>query len=488
MEIAPDLVAEGAGGVDVARQTLEVLVGRDQLFGLERIQHLVVALLTEVARDVDVVVDPCALHFQEALGLVAVPLVCRLGNDPGREDDLVAVVEVIVGLAATHSREERSWLALMARHDWQEVLLAVFHDAVEALVDGASMTVHLDVVRKVDVEMRCGPGVFLHRTPQQDRFAANLLSEFEEAGDTGDVACEGSRNHAAVVIFETEHGVVELFSGNRLGRCPTLPVGVRTVFEITENTLALAADLTEPFHVERITEHWVVVDTFVKPVDNGSFRGVEDRVDGVNRRVGDVDELHFSLVADPHRLAGVHDLQVILDVELVLVADLFADEFDGEWGRNDGGVVAVGEFGDRADVVEVAVGRDDGLDLAVEFAHHAVVGDRAHIDEIQTVHALSLDVVVNQYLREVQAHIEDDDVIVHTDCRHLSTNLFVAANCRNFYFHRCSERELVHGDGEESRQPRRRSTTARHRPGDPIRRPVVYGNSALVIPIADPET
>jgi len=54
---------------------------------------------------------------------------------------------------------------------------------------------------------------------------------------------------------------------------------------------------------------------------------------------------------------------------------------------------------------------------------------------VEAVHALGLHVVVDEDLTEVQAHVEDDDVLARSDRRHLPTDLFVTAECRNFDFH-----------------------------------------------------
>jgi len=151
--------------------------------------------------------------------------------------------------------------------------------------------------------------------------------------------------------------------------------------------------------------------------------------------VGDVDELQLQPLADGRRLAGVHLHQVVVHAELLLALYLLAHQFDGERRRHDRRVVAVGQLRDGADVVEVAVGRHDGLDLAVEVGHHPVVRDGAHVDEVEAVHPLGLDVVVDEDLREVQAHVEHDDVVAGTDGGHLAADLLVAADCRDFDFH-----------------------------------------------------
>jgi len=44
-------------------------------------------------------------------------------------------------------------------------------------------------------------------------------------------------------------------------------------------------------------------------------------------------------------------------------------------------------------------------------------------------------VVVNQYLRQVQPHVEDDDVVAGTDGGHLPTDLLVAADGCDFDVH-----------------------------------------------------
>jgi hypothetical protein len=51
------------------------------------------------------------------------------------------------------------------------------------------------------------------------------------------------------------------------------------------------------------------------------------------------------------------------------------------------------------------------------------------------VHLFGAEVVVDEDLRQVQPHVEDDDVFARSDRRHLPSNFLVAADCRNFDFH-----------------------------------------------------
>jgi hypothetical protein len=166
-----------------------------------------------------------------------------------------------------------------------------------------------------------------------------------------------------------------------------------------------------------------------------SIGRVQDGVDRVDDGVGDVDELQFVAVADRHRPAGVHLHEVVLDAELLLALDLLFDQLDGKRRRDDRRVVAVGELRDCPDVVEVAVCRHDGLHVALQIGHDAIVRDRAHVDEIERVHPLGFDVVVDQHLREIQPHVEDDDVVAGTHRRHLAADFFVASDCCDFDLH-----------------------------------------------------
>jgi|GEM_PF-4706260 len=74
-------------------------------------------------------------------------------------------------------------------------------------------------------------------------------------------------------------------------------------------------------------------------------------------------------------------------------------------------------------------------DVAFELAHHAVVGDRTHVDQVETVHLFGPDVIVDQHLREVETHIENNDILARTDGRHLATDLLITADCCDFDFH-----------------------------------------------------
>jgi hypothetical protein len=324
--------------------------------------------------------------------------------------------------------------ALVARDDRQEVLLALVHYALEGAVDALSVAEHPHVVGELHrAHPLGGAGVLLHRAPQQHGFAADVAGELDQRLHPGDVAGEGGGDDAAVVVLHRLHRVLEVSTGDGLAGGATLLVGVGAVLDVAQH--ALAAQFCEPVHVDGVAQHRVVVHPLVQSVDDGALRRVQHGVDGLDDGVGHVDELQFQALADAHRLAGVHLHQVVADLELPLVVDLLADEFDGERRRDDGRVVAVCELRDGADVVEVTVGRHDGLDLAVEFAHDPVVRDGAHVDEVEAVHLLGADVVVNQYLRQVQAHVEDDDVVAGTDGGHLATDLLVPADGCDFDIH-----------------------------------------------------
>ena len=75
---------------------------------------------------------------------------------------------------------------------------------------------------------------------------------------------------------------------------------------------------------------------------------------------------------------------------------------------------------------------DMGLNLSKVLIHDNV--------ETERMHSLDLDVVVDQYLREVEAHVEDDDIVARTDGSHLTPNLFVSANRCDFDFHSITPR------------------------------------------------
>jgi len=74
------------------------------------------------------------------------------------------------------------------------------------------------------------------------------------------------------------------------------------------------------------------------------------------------------------------------------------DQLDRKGRCDDRRVVPVGQLRDGTDVVEVAVRRDDGLHVALEVAHDPVVGNSAHIDQVEAVHPFGFDVVVDQNL------------------------------------------------------------------------------------------
>jgi hypothetical protein len=67
VEIAAEVVSFVPGEIDVSREPFHVLVGWDDVLGLEGVQHLVVAFLAQVAGNVHVVVDTRALHTQQFL-------------------------------------------------------------------------------------------------------------------------------------------------------------------------------------------------------------------------------------------------------------------------------------------------------------------------------------------------------------------------------------------------------------------------------------
>jgi len=85
---------------------VHVTVGRDDVLGLDHPEQFPVVLLIGVARYVNVIVDPGALHLQLGFARVPVRLVEHVRYDVRREDDLVAGLQLEVELAAGDTAQD----------------------------------------------------------------------------------------------------------------------------------------------------------------------------------------------------------------------------------------------------------------------------------------------------------------------------------------------------------------------------------------------
>src|ERR1700682_3356535 len=141
-------------------------------------------------------------------------------------------------------------------------------------------------------------------------------------------------------------------------------------------------------------------------------RGGYGQGGGVGDGVGNVDVFD----AEGRQVDHVSGLDLVEGCrgQQAVVFELVLDQPEGEAGPVDGHVEAVDDEGQGADVVLVAVGQHDGLDLRGAVDKVADVGN----DEVDPEHLL---------LGEHQAGVHDEDATVVLDRHHVQADLTQAA-------------------------------------------------------------
>ncbi len=315
------------------------------------------------------------------------------------EDHRVALVEaharvVVVG----HAPQGGERLALGPGGDDHDAL-------VGEVVDLPRLDQH--PLRDLDVpELAADVHVLAHRAPDERDLAVERGGRVDHLLDAVDVRGEARHDDAPVAAGED---LLEVRPDPRLARREPGPVGVRRV--AAQQQQAVAAELGEPRDVGRPAVHRRLVELVVAGDEHGAeLRGHRDGA-GVRDRVRHVDELDLE-GPERHALPRVEVLE--RDVAKAVLVELGAGHRHRQRAAVDDRHVLLPELAQhprqRAEMVLVAVGDDDRLDVVHAVAQIGEVGQ----DEVDAEHLRG---------REAQADVDDDDAAVVLDDRHVLADL-----------------------------------------------------------------
>ena len=376
-------------------QLLIFAVDGQEILGSGQGEHQLLLFLTGVAGDMDVVHalidDFCAQQEQTVDDLGHALLVA--GDGLGRDDDEVAGADAHLTVAAgSHAAQGAQRLALTAgghQHHLFRRILVYLIDADE----GAFRDVHI-------AQLLSHGGIVDHAAAAEGHLAAILHGEVDDLLDAVDVGREG-RNDDALVL---RPGKQAADTGGHLllggGEAGTLRVG--GVAQQSQH--ALLTVLRQSRKVGGAAGQRGVVDLEVAGLDDGAGRAVDGESYRVRDGVVHMDGLHGE-AAQLELLAGgdLHELGLACQAELF---QLIADEAAGQAGAVDGQIELLQQVGDAADVVLMAVGDEQALDLILILHHKGEVGD----DHIDAEHII---------VGENEAAVHDDHIAAALIDRHV---------------------------------------------------------------------
>ena len=251
-------------------------------------------------------------------------------------------------------------------------------------------------------------GIVDHAAAAEGHLAAILHGEVDDLLDTVDVGREG-RNDDALVLCPgkqaADTGGHLLLGGGEAG---TLRVG--GVAQQSQH--ALLAVLRQSSKVGGAAGQRGVVDLEVAGLDDGAGRAVDGESYRVRDGVVHMDRLHGE-AAQLELLAGgdLHELGLACKAELL---QLIADEAAGQAGAVDGQIELLQQIGDAADVILMAVGNEQALDLILILHHKGEIRD----DHIDAEHIV---------IREDEAAVHDDHIAAALIDRHILAHFAEAA-------------------------------------------------------------
>ena len=247
-----------------------------------------------------------------------------------------------------------------------------------------------------------------HAAAAEGHLAAILHGEVDDLLDAVDVRRKGGDDDALVLRPGKEiadAGGHLLLGGGKAGL-----LGVGRVAQQGQN--ALLAVIGQGGKVGGAAGQRGIIDLEVAGLDDGARRAVDGEGHGVRDGVVHMDRLHRK-AAQLDLLSGgdLHELGLARKAEFL---QLVADEAAGQAGAVDGQVELLQQVGDAADVILVAVGDEQTLDLILVLHHEGHVGD----DHIDAEHIV---------IREDEAAVHDDHITAALIDRHVLAHFAEAA-------------------------------------------------------------
>ena len=249
--------------------------------------------------------------------------------------------------------------------------------------------------------------VLEHRAPDDEAAPAACLGGVDGLLQARDVG--GERRHQDPALRRGEDGREPLADGALARRRPLL-LGVGAVAEQQQDTLV--ADAREPGQVGRLALHRRGVDLEVARVHDDARGRSHDQRARVRDRMRGVHPFDVE-AAERLGVAGPHRVQLRCLDEPVL-AQLVAQESEGQRGAVDGHRESRQHVRQRADVVLVAVREHDPADVGDALLQPRDVRDH----EVDAEHLL---------LREHQPGVDDHDVVAAAQREHVAADLAEAA-------------------------------------------------------------
>ena len=393
--------AGGHGEFDVALEVAEVAVDGDEELGLDEVDHHLELFLGAVSGDVDetvgtVVVDDDGVPPLEVVD-DAVDGFFVTGDDARAHEDGVAGVDLGKLVVVDGGSAERAHGFALGAGDHDEDLVGG-HVADLAGVDEQALG-NLDVA-----EVLGDLGRVVHGAADDGDLASVLLGEFEGEAEPGDGGREAGEEEALLGLGED---LVETGAHGFLAGGPAAAIDVGRVLEEGEDASVLA-EVGECLEIEGLAVRRREVDLEVTGVQDDADRGVDGECDAIDQRVGDPDG-HDREGPEGEAFTGQH-LDEVGVVEQAVFVELAFHERQGEFSAVDRHVELGEDPGQASDVIFVAVGEDDRLDLRAVLDE---VGDIRHDD----VHAEEF------FFREHQAGVDDNNVVLPTEGHAVHTEL-----------------------------------------------------------------
>ena len=284
------------------------------------------------------------------------------GNGICRNDNEVAGAHAHLTVAAgCHTGKGTQGFALAAGGNEHYLLRRILVQLIHA-DEGALRDVHI-------AQLLSHGGIVDHAAAAEGHLAAILHGEVDDLLDAVDVGREG-RNDDALVL---RPGKQAADTGGHLllggGEAGTLRVG--GVAQQSQHTLL--AVLRQSSKVGGAAGQRGVVDLEVAGLDDGASRAVDGKGHRIRDGVVHMDGLNGK-AAQLDLLSGgdLHELGPACQTELL---QLVADQAAGQAGAIDGQVKFLQQIRDAADVVFVAVGDEQALDLILVLHHKSEIWD-----------------------------------------------------------------------------------------------------------------
>ena len=404
--------AQALGGHGVLFQLLVLAVHRQKELGRGEGENELLLLLAGVAGNMHVVhgfIDDLRAQQKQAVHHLGDHLLIA-GDGGGGDDDEVPRAHMHVAVAGRgHAGERAQRLALAAGGDEHDLLRRILVQLLDVdehpfgSVQVSQLQGHLGVVGHA-AAAHCHLAAVLHR--QVD----DLLDAVEVGGEGGD--------DDALFVRPAEQ-VRKALGHLLLGGGEAGALGVGGIAQQRQH--ALGAVLREGGQVGGPAGEGGVVHLEVAGLDDDARRAL----DGEGHRVGD-GVVHMDGVdgkAAQLELAPGGDLHQLGAAQQAVLFQLVLDEADGEPGGIHRQVHLLEQVGQRADVVLVAVGDDDALDLVFILRHIGEVGD----DQVHAEHVA----------------VREDEAAVH----HEHVALALVQGDVLAHFAKAAQRDDVHGGG-----------------------------------------